>query len=84
MILSLCILLTCLMVVCMMILPIANLEPGVSGRNSLPLPGTLYYGALGVLRFLAPLNVCIEFCIDFRLDFGTFFGPKFAYLSMIF
>ena len=38
-ILGLCILLTCMMVVCLMIIYlIANLEPGVSGRNSLPLP----------------------------------------------
>ena len=32
-------------------LPIANLEPGVSGRNSLPLTGTLYYVSLGLRAF---------------------------------
>ena len=67
-------------------LPIANLEPGVSGRNSLPLTGTaagtLYYVSLGLRAFWAPPIFCIEFCIDFRLDFGPYFGPKFAYFSM--
>ena len=52
-------------------LPIANLEPGVSGRNSLPLTGTWRYGSLGPRAFWAPPIFCIEFCIDFRLDFGA-------------
>ena len=56
-------------------LRIANLEPGVSGRNSLPLTGTLYYVSPGLRAFWAPPI----FCIDFRLDFGPYFGPKFAY-----
>ena len=63
-------------------LPIANLEPGVSGRNSLPLTGTPGPGALRELALFMPLDFCIEFCIDFRLDFGPYFGPKFAYFSM--
>ena len=63
-------------------LPIANLEPGVSGRNSLPLPGTLYYVSLGLRAFWTPPIFCIEFYIDFRLEFGPYFGPKFAYFSM--
>ena len=63
-------------------LPIANLEPGVSGRNSLPLTGTPGPGALRELALFMPLDFCIEFCIDFRLDFGSYFGPKFAYFSM--
>ena len=63
-------------------LPIANLEPGVSGRNSLPLTGTPGPGALIDLALFMPLDFCIEFCIDFRLDFGPYFGPKFAYFSM--
>ena len=33
--------------------PIANLEPGVSGRNSLPLTGTPGPGPLRASRFLA-------------------------------
>ena len=63
-------------------LPIANLEPGVSGRNSLPLPGTPGSGPLLLSALFMPLDFCIEFCIDFRLDFGPYFGPKFAYFSM--
>ena len=63
-------------------LPIANLEPGVSGRNSLPLPGTPGYTLGRASRFLMPFNFCIEFYIDFRVDFGPYFGPKFAYFSM--
>ena len=65
-------------------LPIANLEPGVSGRNSLPLPGTPGPVPLWASRFLAPFNFCIEFYIDFRLDFGPYFGPKFAYFQCLF
>ena len=63
-------------------LPIANLEPGVSGRNSLPLTGALGQRSLLVSALFMPLDFCIEFCIDFRLDFGPYFGPKFAYFSM--
>ena len=63
-------------------LPIANLEPGVSGRNSLPLPGTPGPPALNKTRLLAPFDACIEFCSDFRVDLGPYFGPKFAYFSM--
>ena len=66
------------------VLQIANLEPGVSGRNSLPLPGTLQQGLLLVSALFMPLDFCIEFCIDFRVDFGPYFGPKFVYFSMIF
>ena len=65
-------------------LPIANLEPGVSGRNSLPLSDTVELNLGRASRFLAPFNFCIEFYIDFRLDFGPYFGPKFAQFSMIF
>ena len=63
-------------------LPIANLEPGVSGRNSLPLPGTPGQRYLLVSELFMPLDFCIEFYIDFRVDFGPYFGPKFAYFSM--
>ena len=63
-------------------LPIANLEPGVSGRNSLPLTGTLYYVSLGRRAFWAPLIFCIEFCIDFGIDFSTYFGLNCVYFSM--
>ena len=62
-------------------LPIANLEPGVSGRNSLPLSDTVELNLGRASRFLMPFNFCIEFCIDFRLDFGPYFGPNFAYFS---
>ena len=65
-------------------LPIANLEPGVSGRNSLPLPGTLQQGLLLVSALFMPLDFCIEFCIDFRVDFGPYFGQKITYFLMIF
>ena len=48
-------------------LPIANLEPGVSGRNSLPLPGTPGPGNLRKYSFLAPLGVTLDaFCSHFR------------------
>ena len=50
-------------------LPIANLEPGVSGRNSLPLPDTPGSLLGRASRFLMPFNFCIEFFIDFELDF---------------
>ncbi len=63
-------------------LPIANLEPGVSGRNSLPLSAPWAHGPLRAHGFLEPSFFCIEFCIDFRVDFGPYFGPKFAYFSM--
>ena len=63
-------------------LPIANLEPGVSGRNSLPLSDTVELNLGRASRFLMPFNFCIEFCIDFKVDFGPYFGPKFAYFSM--
>ena len=65
-------------------LPIANLEPGVSGRNSLPLPGTLQQGLLLVSALFMPLDFYIEFCIDFRVDFEPYFGPKICYFPMIF
>ena len=84
-ILGLCILLTCMMVVCLMIIYlIANLGPGVSGRNSLPLPGTPGPRSLGRIAFWAPLDFCIDFCIDFGVDFGPYFGPKFAYFQLFF
>ena len=60
-------------------LPIANLEPGVSGRNSLPLSDTVELNLGRASRFFMPLDFCIEFCIDFRLDVGPYFGQKFAY-----
>ena len=63
-------------------LPIANLEPGVSGRNSLPLSDTVELNLGRASRFLMPFNFCIEFYIDFKLHFGPYFGPKFAYFSM--
>ena len=52
-------------------------QPGVSRRNSLPLPGTLGSGRLQVSGFaLMPLDFCIEFCKDFRLDLGTYLDWK--------
>ena len=63
-------------------LPIANLEPGVSGRNSLPISDTLCVRRLLGPELFMPLDFCIEFCIEFRLDFGPYFGPKFVYFSM--
>ena len=50
-------------------LPIANLEPGVSGRNSLPLSDTVELSLGRASRFLMPFNFCIEFYIDFKVDF---------------
>ena len=50
-------------------LPIANLEPGVSGRNSLPLSDTVELNLGRASRFLMPFNFCIEFYIDFRVAF---------------
>ena len=64
-------------------LPIANLEPGVSGRNSLPLSGTFELSLVRASRFLMPFNLCIEFYIDFKVDFGPYFGQNFAYFSTI-
>ena len=51
-------------------LPIANLEPGVSGRNSLPLPGTRRYGTLG-LRAFWRLSMC-------ALNFASILGSIWA------
>ena len=65
-------------------LPIANLEPGVSGRNSLPLPGTPGQRSLLVSALFMPLDFCIEFYIDFRDDFGPYFGLNFTYFSRFF
>ena len=59
-------------------------QPGVSGRNSLPLPGTRRQGLLLVSALFMPLDLCIEFYIDFKVDIGRYFGPKFTYFSMIF
>ena len=59
-------------------------QPGVSGRNSLPLSDTVELTLGRASRFLMPFNFCIEFYIGFRVDFGPYFGPKFAYFSMIF
>ena len=50
-------------------LPIANLEPGVSGRNSLPLSAAWAHASPRASRFWAPVDFCIEFYIDFRVDF---------------
>ena len=41
-------------------LPIANLEPGVSGRNSLPLTGTPRPGPLRANGFKAPLGITLD------------------------
>ena len=65
-------------------LPIANLEPGVSGRNSLPLSDTVELNLGRASRFLMPFNFCIEFYIDFKLDFGPYFGQKIDYFSTFF
>ena len=51
----------CLPDVCLHdVLPIANLEPGVSGRNSLPLTGTPGSGSLRASRFWTPLGVTLD------------------------
>ena len=42
------------------VLPIANLEPGVSGRNSLPLPGTPGPRPLRNHGFWTPLGVTLD------------------------
>ena len=56
-------------------LPIANLEPGVSGRNSLPLSDTVELNLGRASRFLMPFNFCIEFYNDFKFDFGPYISP---------
>ena len=55
-------------------------QPGVSGRNSLPLSDTVELSLGRASRFLMPFNFCIEFYIDFRVDFGPYFGPKIRLL----
>ena len=70
--------------------PIANLEPGVSVRNSLPLPGTPGPGNLRKYSFLAPLGVTLDaFCSHFRpinsrIDFISDFSLIFLWFWLPF
>ena len=94
-ILGLCILLTCLFV-CLFDddLPIANLEPGVSGRNSLPLSALQAQGlswyprflclSIFVLNFASILGLILDLILDqnsliFQCLFALILKHRFLY-----